>query len=159
MAPLGPFDHLPERGHQQYHQPQVTGATAAHADKEQALTSSRATATAAHKNGKVQGALVIIDPISSGAILALLAQRRGYRLIAVYSEGLEAELKAMVPAECKEAGLRFDHVVEHTGDVAATAAKVQALFSSPPSTPPSLPASSSSPSLSAANLASPSMMP
>lgn len=42
----------------------------------------------------------------------MLGQRRGYRLIAVYSEGLEAELKAMVPAECKEEGLSFDYVIE-----------------------------------------------
>lgn len=59
-----------------------------------------------------QDALVIVDPISSGAVLALLGMQRGYRLIAVYSEGLEAELKAMVPTECREQGLHFDHVIE-----------------------------------------------
>jgi len=108
MAPLGPFDNLPERGHQQHHPPQVTSAAAAHPDEgDEALTSN-----STRKNGAPQGALVIIDPISSGAILALLGQRRGYRLIAVYSEGLEAELKAMVPAECKEEGLSFDHTIE-----------------------------------------------
>jgi hypothetical protein len=137
MAPLGPFDHLPERGHQQHHPPQVTSAAApAHSDEDEALTGNNT-----RKNGATaQGALVIIDPISSGAILGLLGQRRGYRLIAVYSEGLEAELKAMVPAECKEEGLSFDHVIEHMGDVPATAAKIHALFSSPPSSP-SLPPS------------------
>jgi len=109
MAPLGPFDNLPERGHQQHHPPQVTSAAAAHPDEgDEALASNSTT----RKNGAAQSALVIIDPISSGAILALLGQRRGYRLIAVYSEGLEAELKAMVPAECKEEGLSFDHTIE-----------------------------------------------
>lgn len=132
MAPLGPFDPLPERGHQQHHQPQVT---AAHVAEEEALTSSRPITTTAHKNGRAQGALVIVDPISSGAILALLGQKRDYRLIAVYSEGLEAELKALVPAECNKAGLHFDHVVEHTGNIPATAAKIRALFSSSPSYP------------------------
>lgn len=114
MAPLGPFDHqqrLPERGHQQHHPPQVTSAAAparSDEDENEALTRNNTRKNAAAG----QGALVIIDPISSGAILALLGQRRGYRLIAVYSEGLEAELKAMVPAECKEEGLVFDHVIE-----------------------------------------------
>ncbi|TFJ81609.1 hypothetical protein NSK_006860 [Nannochloropsis salina CCMP1776] len=83
-----------------------------------------------------QDALVIVDPISSGAVLALLGMQRGYRLIAVYSEGLEAELKAMVPTECREQGLHFDHVIEHTGDVPATAATLRSLFASPSSPPP-----------------------
>lgn len=57
-------------------------------------------------------ALVIVDPVSSGAMLSLLAQQRGYTLIALYSNGLEDELIRMIPQRCREEGLRFDYIIK-----------------------------------------------
>ena len=57
-------------------------------------------------------AVVVVDPISSGAVLALLVKQWGYVCIAVYSAGFSEELLNLIPKKCKENGLKFDHVVQ-----------------------------------------------
>jgi len=57
-------------------------------------------------------AVVVVDPISSGAVLALMVKQWGYVCIAVYSAGFSDELLNLIPKKCKENGLKFDHVVQ-----------------------------------------------
>lgn len=59
-----------------------------------------------------EDAVVVVDPISTGAMVALLSQREGYKVVAVYSEGLTSEVLSLIPKPCKDAGLKFDHIVK-----------------------------------------------
>lgn len=57
-------------------------------------------------------AVVVVDPISSGAILSLLVQQWGYTCVAVYSSQFSDELLALIPKKCREKGFTFDHVIQ-----------------------------------------------
>jgi len=69
--------------------------------------------------------LVVIDPISTGAVLASQAVERGLAIIAVWSESVPEELKGYVD---KRLSLRYIGVVQHMeGKLKATARAVRAI--------------------------------
>ena len=69
--------------------------------------------------------LVVIDPISTGAVLASQAVERGLAIIAVWSESVPDELKGYVD---KRLSLRYIGVVQHVeGKLKATARAVRAI--------------------------------
>jgi len=69
--------------------------------------------------------LVVIDPISTGAVLASQAVERGLAIIAVWSESVPDELKGYVD---KRLSLRYIGVVQHVeGKLEATARAVRAI--------------------------------
>jgi hypothetical protein len=60
----------------------------------------------------LEEAVIVVDPVSTGAMVALLAKRRGYKVVAVYSAGLTNEVLSMIPKPCRDAGLTFDFTVK-----------------------------------------------
>lgn len=75
-------------------------------------------------------ALVVVDPMSTGAFLAPLAIDRGLAVICVYSSDELGDFKTHVPAEA--AGVTFAETMTHAGDLAheaieATAKKLREL--------------------------------
>lgn len=69
-------------------------------------------------------AVVVVDPISTGANLAQLLFDRGWPVIRVFSDGCPEKVKKHTPA-----GLTVEFVatIEHTGDLDATVAAVRAV--------------------------------
>jgi len=64
----------------------------------------------AFQKGDREDAVVVVDPVSSGAKLAYDATRRGYKVVAVYTPSAPAKVLSMpMPACCK--GLTFDKVL------------------------------------------------
>lgn len=72
-------------------------------------------------------AIAVVDPISTGAVLAFLAHQRGYKVVAVFSDGIADELKSYVPQWCVDGGLSFDATIQDKGDVPATLARLRKL--------------------------------
>jgi biotin carboxylase len=71
--------------------------------------------------------VVIVDPVSTGAVLAAEATKRGFGVIAVWSECVPPELKAFV---VKGLNIRYVGVVQHEeGHIHETARAVRALVS------------------------------
>ena len=69
--------------------------------------------------------LVVIDPLSTGAVLAFQAVERGLAIIAVWSESVPEELKGFVD---KRLSLRYIGVVQHVeGKLKETARAVRAI--------------------------------
>ena len=84
-----------------------------------------------HKKAMPQAAaprattVVIVDPISTGACIAVEALNRGYSVIALWTAGLPTELKSFVPA--KLAGLTYAVSLDQSGTLAETANAVRAV--------------------------------
>lgn len=64
-------------------------------------------------------ALVVVDPLSTGAFLAPLAQARGLSVICVYSSDELGDFKTHVPADA--ANVVFSATITHSGDLAPEA--------------------------------------
>jgi len=68
-------------------------------------------------------AVIVVDPISTGANLAQLLYDRGWNVIRVFSDGCPEKVKAHTPAGLT---VKFVNTIEHFGDLAATVASVRA---------------------------------
>lgn len=75
---------------------------------------------------ELPAAVVVVDPVSTGAVLAFYALRRGYRVVGLYTEGT-VDLKNYMPDWVREGGLHFDSVINHAGDVPDTINKIRKL--------------------------------
>lgn len=92
-------------------------------DRHQFLPLSKARSTA--PDGRAD-AIVVVDPLSSGATLADMAQKRGFLIIRVLSHAFSSELMACLPAGC--AALRWHATVYYdAADPAKTVETLKAL--------------------------------
>jgi len=66
-------------------------------------------------------AVIVVDPMSTGAFLAPVAISQGYSVICVYSSEELGDFKTHVPAEA--ANVVFAETITHTGDLAPEAIK------------------------------------
>jgi biotin carboxylase len=87
------------------------------------IFASSASATSCSK-GK-QRAAVIVDPMSTGAVLAQHLVSRGYLCVRVLSQEYPAEVLAMVPPGC--AGLEYHATIQHGDSVEETAKAIASL--------------------------------
>jgi len=69
-------------------------------------------------------ALVVVDPLSTGAFLAPFAQDRGFSVICVYSSDELGDFKTHVPDEA--ADVVFAETISHTGELAPEAIEATA---------------------------------
>ncbi len=63
-------------------------------------------------------AVVIVDPYSTGCLVAQEILRRGYRLICLWTKGFSEEMKAHVPISCGK--LTYDYVIEEKATLEQT---------------------------------------
>lgn len=70
-------------------------------------------------------ALAIVDPISTGACVAVEATQRGYTVIALWSRDSPHDLRDFVPLHAKS--LKYHANVEEADTLAATASALRAV--------------------------------
>jgi len=73
----------------------------------------------------LEDAVVVVDPLSTGARLATEAQKRGYKLVRALSSDFPERLLSTVPEACKN--LEWDVTIVNTGDVTDTVREIRAL--------------------------------
>lgn len=70
-------------------------------------------------------AVIVVDPLSSGAVLAQMLMERHYSVIRVLSTHFPEDVLKLLPASCKD--LVFAASIQHEGDTDATVRKLKSL--------------------------------
>lgn len=83
----------------------------------------RADNIAQDNSGNAAPAVVVCTPYSTGCCVALEAQRRGYKLICLWSTGFSEAMKKHVPVSC-QGSLVYDAELEESATLDDTAASV-----------------------------------
>ncbi|EOD13344.1 hypothetical protein EMIHUDRAFT_246933 [Emiliania huxleyi CCMP1516] len=69
-------------------------------------------------------AFIVVDPVSTGGVVAVEAMQRGYSVIIAWSEECSEDMRAHVPDVCK--GIKYHAEVEEKSTIPQTAAAVKA---------------------------------
>jgi len=69
--------------------------------------------------------VAVVDPISTGGVVAFEAFKRGYAVVAVWCSELQPDFRSHVPSCCKTEGFRYHAEVEEKDSVPATAAALK----------------------------------
>lgn len=76
----------------------------------------------------LEDAVVIVDPLTTGARLAFEMQKKGYKLIRLFSQEFPERTIACIPESCKD--LRFAETVQHNGNLQETVDELKLLGNS-----------------------------